>query len=226
MSSQPALLDHDVGWLPLEHRLRRQGYQRVAGLDEAGRGCLAGPVVAAAVVLPPDARLPGVADSKRLSHARREAALLEIQRVALAVGVGSASAAEIDEHNILGATRMAMARAVAQLEPPPDFLLIDGNFSIPLLLPQRSVVKGDARCLSIAAASIVAKVTRDRWIIDAAGRFPAYGFERHKGYGTREHLEALRVHGPCPIHRKTFRGVPLPPGEGARSLEPMPRHQK
>ncbi len=201
-------------WLPVEQALDSRGFGRVAGLDEAGRGCLAGPVVAAAVVLPPGTDLPGVQDSKKLTARLREAAYQEIQRIAVAMEVGSASPEEIDARNILNATRLAMARAVERLQPGPDFVLIDGNFSIPVLLPQRSIVKGDARCLSIAAASIVAKVTRDRWLKEAAVAYPEYGFERHKGYGTREHLAALRRHGPCPLHRRTFRGVlPVACGE-------------
>ena len=208
-------------WLPVEARLHRQGYARVAGLDEAGRGCLAGPVVAAAVVLPPQFDLPGIRDSKKLTESQREALFDAIVASAADYAVGSASAREIDDGNILQATRLAMTRALEALAIPPDFVVVDGNFSIPVLLPQRSIVKGDDRCLSIATASILAKVTRDRWMREAALEFPEYGFARHKGYGTRQHLEALRTHGPCPLHRRTFRGVlpaSSPPPQGRQGV--------
>jgi len=197
--------------LSYERILAALGYARVAGVDEAGRGPLAGPVVAAAVVLPLSGDLEGVDDSKRLSPAQREDLYHRILAEALDVGVGMANREEIDRLNILGATRMAMARAVARLKHRPDFLLVDGHLLPHLPIPGRAVPRGDRICTSIAAASIVAKVTRDRLMADYHRQYPHYGFLRHKGYPTREHLEQLRRHGPSPIHRRSFRGV-LPAG--------------
>jgi len=197
-------LDEELAWY-------RQGFTRVAGLDEAGRGCLAGPVVAAAVILPLErdccALLAGVCDSKQLVAAQREHLYPVILRVALAVGVGIMPTAEITEHNILGATRRAMAAAIAALSVPPEALLLDALTLPDVALPQRGLVKGDVRCLSIAAASIVAKVTRDRLMVEMDAQYPGYGFARHKGYGTPEHLRALAQLGPSPIHRPTFAPV-------------------
>lgn len=193
--------------LCFERLARKQGYGIVAGIDEAGRGPLAGPVVAAAVVLPDGIVLPGVTDSKQLHARRREELLCLIQGTALAIGVGCADAAAIDEHNILRATLMAMADAVAQITPSPDFLLIDGITPLPLSIPQRTIKKGDSLSLSVAAASIIAKVTRDRLMEEYDRRYPGYGFAGHKGYGSAAHLAAIGRLGPCPIHRKTFRGV-------------------
>lgn len=178
----------------------------VAGADEAGRGCLAGPVVAAAVVLPHGAALPGLDDSKRLSPSAREALVPEIERTALATGVGSCSPAEIDEINILWAALEAMRRAVVALAVAPDALLVDGNTRIPNApCPQQTVVKGDARSVSIAAASVLAKVTRDRIMVDLDAAFPVYGWAGHKGYPTAAHYAALAAHGPSPHHRRSFR---------------------
>jgi len=180
----------------------------VAGVDEAGRGPLAGPVVAACVALPPAATLRGVRDSKELSAAEREAALARILRVAVATGVGSASVEEVDAFNIRMATLLAMRRAVEALGIMPQGLLIDGRDAI--LVPDvrcEAVVDGDAKSLSVAAASILAKVTRDRMMDACAAAYPDYRFEENKGYGTPEQLEALRRHGPCEIHRKSFRPV-------------------
>ena len=191
-----------------ERAARAAGYACVCGIDEAGRGPLAGPVVAAAVVLPPGFALPGLNDSKKLTARRREALytqLREDERVL--IGVGMAEAAEIDRLNILRATHAAMARAVAALPTAVDFCLIDGLPVPQFPLPQRALVKGDARCLSIAAASIVAKVTRDRLMQDLAQQYPGYGFEKHAGYGTAAHLAALRRLGPCPEHRRSFAPV-------------------
>ena len=191
------------------------GLLHVAGVDEAGRGPLAGPVVAAAVAFAKDfleaeaeRTLAGLDDSKKLPAARREFfhALLSACPHAR-IGVASASVEEIDSLNILRATHLAMARAVAQLAPLPDLALVDGLPVRGLPVPHRAIVGGDAASLSIAAASVMAKVTRDRLMVELAAQFPAYGFERHKGYGTREHLEALRRHGPCPAHRKSFAPV-------------------
>ena len=191
-----------------ERAARAAGYACVCGIDEAGRGPLAGPVVAAAVVLPPGLALPGLNDSKKLTARRREALytqLREDERVL--IGVGMAAAAEIDRLNILRATHEAMARAVAALPTAVDYCLIDGLPVPQFPLPQRALVKGDARCLSIAAASIVAKVTRDRLMQDLAQQYPGYGFEKHAGYGTAAHLAALRRLGPCPEHRRSFAPV-------------------
>jgi len=185
----------------------RGGLTRVAGVDEAGRGPLAGPVVAAAVILDPLRRVRGVADSKVLSAERREELFAEIQLRALAVGVGIVDHATIDRVNILQATRLAMAEAIARLDVVPDLVITDYVALASLPCPQRNLVDGDARCASVAAASIVAKVTRDRLMFDADRQFPEYGFARHKGYATPDHLAALDRFGPCPLHRRTFAGV-------------------
>jgi ribonuclease HII len=190
---------------PFEKEIRAEGFELVAGLDEAGRGPLAGPVVAAAVVLPPLARLPGVDDSKRLSAKQREQAFSLLQKRAKGIGVGIVEAEEIDRLNIHRASLKAMEKAVAALPFFPDFLLIDGLFTLNLPLAQKAVVKGDQKCLSVAAASIVAKVTRDRIMIARDREYPEYNFARHKGYGTREHLQAIEKYGRCPLHRLTFR---------------------
>ena len=181
-------------------------WYHMAGIDEAGRGCLAGPVVAAAVILPHDADLPGVDDSKKLSAKQRNAALPHIQAQAVAVGVGLCSPEEIDRLNILWAAMEAMRRAAADLTPNPDYLLIDGNRCFPdSPWPFATLVKGDQRSLSIAAASIVAKVTRDRIMRDLAEVWPMYGWAQNAGYPTKAHYEALAAHGPSPVHRQSFR---------------------
>lgn len=176
-------------------------------MDEAGRGPLAGPVVAAAVILPPTFDVPGVNDSKQLTHRQRERLFDRIQDEADGVGIGIVDVAEIDRINILQASRRAMALAVAKLDPQPDVLLIDGQHNIPSELPQAAIIKGDARSISIAAASIIAKVSRDRIMQDYHIQYPLFGFDRHKGYPTPAHKAAIAVHGPCTIHRRTFRGV-------------------
>ncbi|WP_219702248.1 ribonuclease HII [Marinomonas lutimaris] len=177
----------------------------LAGTDEAGRGPLAGEVVAAAVILDPARPIIGLADSKKLSEKKREALFVEIQEKALAYGIASATIEEIDEINILHASMLAMSRAVALLSIVPEHVLVDGN-RIPPHLPcsAEAVVKGDARQAAISAASILAKVTRDRDILQAAQIYPEYGFEKHKGYPTAQHLEAIRLHGITPIHRRSF----------------------
>jgi ribonuclease HII len=181
----------------------------VAGVDEAGRGPWAGPVVAAAVVLDP-VRIPdGIDDSKALDAETRESLYGQITRAAIAIGVGIADVDRIDRENILGATMWAMAEAVAQIKPRPRLAIIDGNRAPRLNCAARTIVKGDAKCLSIAAASIVAKVTRDRLMIALAREAPGYGFERHKGYGTPEHQDALRRLGVTAHHRRSFRAVQL-----------------
>ena len=192
--------------------LLSQGYSFVAGLDEAGRGCLAGPVVAAAVILPLDdaactTYLSEVRDSKQLTYQARERLYDVIMRYAVAVGVGMGSVELIDERNILQATKYAMRLAVEQLSTPPHVLLLDAVLLHDVPLPQRSIIKGDARCLSIAAASIIAKVTRDRLMRQLDKQYPVYGFAQHKGYCTEAHLAALRTHGASPIHRQSFAPV-------------------
>jgi ribonuclease HII len=195
-----------------ERRACGRGARAVAGIDEAGRGPLAGPVVAAAVILDPQDPIDGLNDSKRLSPARREHLFGQIQSRARAVGVGIVAPAEIDRINILQATLKAMTEAVAALPRAspglaPDHLLIDALTLPEVSLPQDGIVGGDGRCVSIAAASIVAKVTRDRLMASLDARYPGYGFAVHKGYPTAAHREALRRLGPCPIHRRSFRGV-------------------
>ncbi|MEO0560014.1 MAG: ribonuclease HII [Bacteroidota bacterium] len=190
----------------LEQQLWQTGHTMIAGVDEAGRGCLAGPVVAAAVVLPPDARLPGLDDSKKLSPSAREDLVPEIERIALAVGIGQCSPAEIDRLNVLWAALEAMRRALHQLALAPEYALVDGNTAIPEApCPQRPVVKGDAQSLSIAAASVLAKVTRDRIMVELDAEFPVYGWAGHKGYPTKSHYAALAEHGPSVHHRRSFR---------------------
>jgi ribonuclease HII len=188
--------------------LLSQGYSFIAGLDEAGRGCLAGPVVAAAVILPLDGEiatlLAGVRDSKQMTALARERFFTVIQQYALAVGVGIGSVTLIDRRNILQATKQAMKDALTQLAPAPQALLLDALYLRDINLPQRSLIKGDARCLSIAAASVIAKVTRDRLMLQLHEEYPAYGFAQHKGYGTSAHLAALQEHGATPHHRQTF----------------------
>lgn len=198
--SVPDMLAH-------EKMALRQGYAMIAGIDEAGRGPLAGPVVAAAVILPHGEDIVGVTDSKKLSASRREELFDIIQQRSISVGVGIADAMLIDEVNILQATLAAMKQAVAGLGVSPDYLLIDGITPVPLNIPQKTVKKGDYLSLSIAAASIIAKVTRDRLMQEMDARYPGYGFAGHKGYGSAFHLKAIAELGPCEIHRKTFRGV-------------------
>jgi ribonuclease HII len=190
-----------------ELEARRRGYRRIAGLDEAGRGPLAGPVVASAVVLPSRCHLVGCNDSKLLTETEREELYLAITRRAVGIGIGSATEEEIDRLNILEATRLAMRRALAGLMPQPDCLLVDAISLPQCALPIRSIIKGDALCMSVAAASIVAKVTRDRLMAEYHRQYPHYNFLSHKGYGTEEHLLQLAMHGPCLIHRRTYAPV-------------------
>ena len=189
----------------LENALRRVGFVHIAGCDEVGRGCLAGPVVAAAVVLHPDRHIPGVCDSKTVPAAERERLYHQILSVAIAWAVGEADPSEIDRINSHQASLRAMQRAVLQLAPLPDIVLVDA-FRVPdLPMAQRGVLHGDRRCSAIAAASIVAKVTRDRQMLDLHGRDPRYGFDRHKGYATADHLEAVARFGYSDAHRRSFR---------------------
>lgn len=202
-------MGRSVGQAPYRYELAawRQGVSRVAGVDEAGRGPLAGPVVAGAVILDPARKIPGLQDSKLLSPSEREALFKQIREGAAAIGVGFADHAIIDRVNILEATRLAMLEALNALSPPPELVLTDAVALPSLSCPQRALIRGDRRSASIAAASIIAKVTRDRLMAEYDASFPQYGFRRHKGYPTREHYEALAAHGPSPIHRMTFHGV-------------------
>lgn len=190
-----------------EAEARRCGYQLIAGLDEAGRGPLAGPVVAAIVILPRRFALPGLNDSKQVTEAVRERLYHAILRQAVATGIGLATEREIETLNILQATRQAMCRAVRALTVSPDFLLLDAVSLPSLSVPQRPIIKGDGFSVSIAAASIVAKVSRDRLMREYHRRYPRYNFRAHKGYGTPEHLRLLARYGPCAAHRQTFRPV-------------------
>lgn len=180
------------------------GLELICGVDEAGRGPLAGPVCAAAVILPEHLQIPGLTDSKKLTDKKRRELFPIIQEQAIAYGIGLASEQEIDEINILQATFLAMRRALDQLSVRPEIVLIDGNRETDFGLPVKTVVKGDSLSANIAAASILAKVTRDNLMVELAEKYPEYGFEIHKGYGTKAHYEALRTYGPCPIHRMTF----------------------
>ena len=180
------------------------GLHPICGVDEAGRGPLAGPVCAAAVILPEHLQIPGLTDSKKLTDKKRRELFPIIQEQAIAYGIGLASESEIDEINILQATFLAMGRALEQLSVRPALALIDGNRETDFGLPVKTVVKGDSLSANIAAASILAKVTRDNLMLELALQYPEYGFDIHKGYGTKAHYEALRTYGPCPIHRRSF----------------------
>ena len=193
-----------MDWYAYEKRAGEQGFSAVCGNDEAGRGPLAGPVCAAAVILPPECDIPGLNDSKKLSEKKREALFPVIQEKALAFGIGWATAEEIDRVNILQATFLAMARAVEALPAPADYALVDGNRMPPLPIPGETIVKGDATSASIAAASFLAKVSRDRLLRRLDEEHPEYGFAKHKGYGTKAHYEAIRKYGLLPEHRRSF----------------------
>jgi ribonuclease HII len=190
-----------------EKMYSRRGYHRIAGVDEVGRGPLAGPVIAAAVILPRDGIKEKLFDSKRISAKKREHLYETILAEAQGVGIGIIGHEEIDRINILQATLRAMALAITNLPFPPDFILIDGAQGITVPIPQKPIRKGDQLCNSIAAASIIAKVTRDRMMLECHQRYPQYNFLRHKGYGTKEHRKAIERFGVCELHRKTFRGV-------------------
>ena len=191
-------------YLTLERETHAQGYAVVCGADEAGAGPLAGPVYAAAVILPENFDLPWLNDSKKVTPKRREALFDQIREQAVAWAVASVSEQEIDEINILNARLKAMDLAIHQLNPLPDFALIDGNRNKGITVPNRMVVHGDALSASISAASILAKVSRDRYMLEMTQKYPEYHFEQHKGYGTKLHYEMLRKYGPCPIHRRSF----------------------
>lgn len=188
----------------LENEIYAGGVKLLCGVDEAGRGPLAGPVCAAAVMLPQNCVIEGLNDSKKLSEKKRDALYQEILNRAVSYGIAFATVEEIEEHNILGATFLAMNRAIARLDPKPELALIDGNRCTGIQIPSRCIVGGDGKCADIAAASVLAKVTRDRYMLQMAEQYPEYGFEKHKGYGTKAHYAAIREHGPSPIHRPSF----------------------
>ena len=203
-----------MDWLFYENEARQKGFNAVCGIDEAGRGPLAGPVFAAAVILPPDGMIEGLNDSKKLSEKKRELLFDEIKKSAVSFSVAFATEEEIDQVNILQATFLAMHRACAGLNVPADGALVDGNRDPLLNVPTRLIVGGDALSASIAAASILAKVSRDRLMLELDRLYPEYQFAKHKGYGTALHRELLHRYGPCPIHRKTFLKKILGDGEG------------
>ena len=188
-----------------EQRARQRGFNLIAGIDEAGRGPLAGPVVAAAVVLPENYHHPEITDSKKLTPRKREELFKVIRENALSIGVGVMEASIIDDVNILQATLSAMREAVLDLDTPPDYLLVDGMQTVPVDIPQETIIKGDGLSISIAAASIIAKVSRDHIMEMYHRQFPYYNFFKNKGYGTQEHRQAIKVHGPCKIHRRSFK---------------------
>ena len=188
----------------IENELYASGVAPICGVDEAGRGPLAGPVCAAAVILPRGLEIEGLNDSKKLSEKKREKLYDEITAQALSYGIAFASVEEIEKYNILEATFLAMNRAIAQLSPRPALALIDGNRDKGICVSARCIIGGDGKCADIAAASILAKVTRDRYMLQMAERYPRYGFEKHKGYGTAAHYAAIRAYGPSPIHRMSF----------------------
>ena len=188
----------------LENEIYNEGFTLLCGVDEAGRGPLAGPVCAAAVMLPRGHVIEGLNDSKKLTEKRREELYDVIRSESVSYGIAFASVEEIETLNILGATFLAMNRAIKQLSPAPELALIDGNRTKGIEVPARSIVKGDSKCADIAAASVLAKVTRDRYMLEMAEKYPQYHFEQHKGYGTKLHYEALREYGPSPIHRMSF----------------------
>lgn len=197
----------EISNLYFEKMVQQRGFKAIAGIDEAGRGPLAGPVVAAAVILPSSFEMSGLTDSKKLSEKQRNKFYPQIQQQATAYGIGVASVVEIDKINILQATLLAMQRAVSRLAVPPDYLLIDGITPLPVDISQQTLKKGDSRSLSIAAASVIAKVVRDRIMYAFAKQMPEYQFAKHKGYGTQIHRQAIAEFGPSWQHRRTFAGV-------------------
>jgi ribonuclease HII len=195
-----------------EHKALNRGYRQIAGIDEAGRGPLAGPVVSAAVILPENFACRGITDSKKLSEKKRRILFPYIKKHAICVATGIASHREIDQINILQASLLSMKRSVENLSQTPDFiipdfLLIDGKFTIEMNIDQSAIIKGDSKSISIAAASIIAKVTRDAIMKKLHKKYPLYNFIQHKGYPTKAHKEAILKYGPCPVHRQTFKGV-------------------
>ena len=203
LTEEQELLRQEAMW-ETEKSLNKKGYKYIAGVDEAGRGPLAGPVYAAAVILPEGARIDGINDSKKLSEKKREELFEIITKTAISYSIACVDENVIDQVNILNATHMAMCQAVDGLSVPCDYVLIDGNSIRGMEKSHETMVKGDAKSISIASASILAKVSRDRYIKEIAHKYPEYGFEKHKGYGTKAHTDAILEHGICPIHRKTF----------------------
>lgn len=201
---KPEEMERLVNMTLYEKGAKELGYKNICGIDEAGRGPLAGDVFAAAVILPEGYLPEGLNDSKKLTAKKRDALFDEITKNAVAYGIASASVSEIEEINIRNASFLAMRRAAEKLSPAPDYLLIDGNAAVGFDTPFTTIVKGDSKSLSVAAASILAKVSRDRYITELAGKYPEYNLAKHKGYGTKEHCEALLKYGPCEIHRKSF----------------------
>lgn len=200
-------LFEEIDTFSFERELTRQGYTSIAGVDEVGRGPLAGPVVAASVILPPSCNFSIFDDSKKLSAKTREYLCDVLKENGAIIGVGVVSEAKIDRINILQASLLAMKKSQESLAVKPDFLLVDGKFPVPVSLAQQALIKGDSRSASIAAASIVAKVTRDALMVSYHRQYPQYSFHKNKGYPTAEHRKALAAHGPCPIHRRSFAGV-------------------
>ena len=194
----------ELDWLYYENEAKKNGYNCICGIDEAGRGPLAGPVCAAAVILPDNMIIDGVNDSKKLTEKKRELLFDVIREKALSYSISFATVEEIEKYNILNATMLAMQRAVSGLEIPADFAMIDGNKIPQLNIPAEYIIKGDAKSMSIACASILAKVSRDRLCYEYAKKYPQYGFDKHKGYGTKLHCEKLVEYGPCEIHRMSF----------------------
>lgn len=197
-------MKNDFNWLEYEHNAISSGYQAVCGVDEAGRGPLAGPVCAAAVILPPNTTIDGVNDSKKLSEKKREMLFEVIKEQSVSYSIAFASVEEIEEMNILNATMLAMKRAIEGLDVKADYAMIDGNRLPNLEIPAEYIIKGDAKSMSIACASILAKVSRDRLCYKYAEEYPQYGFDKHKGYGTKLHREAIIEYGSCPYHRMSF----------------------
>ncbi len=193
-----------MDWLEFEKKAIEKGYKAICGVDEAGRGPLAGPVCAAAVILPQNTIIEGVNDSKKLSEKKRNALYEIIKNTSLAYSVAFSSVEEIEDMNILNATMLAMKRAVEGLKVSADFAMIDGNRTPDLHIPCEYIIKGDAKSMSVACASILAKVTRDRLLYEYAKEYPQYSFDKHKGYGTKVHIEALKKYGPCKYHRQSF----------------------
>lgn len=200
------MMSDTVNWLEFENLAYNKGYRYVCGVDEAGRGPLAGPVCAAAVILPENTVIEGVNDSKKLTEKKREQLFDVIKETALSYSIAFAGVEEIESLNILNATMLAMKRAVEGLDVPADFAYIDGNKLPPLDIPCEYIIKGDARSMSVAAASILAKVSRDRLMLSFAEEYPQYRFEKHKGYGTKLHTDMIKEYGPCPVHRISFLG--------------------
>ena len=193
-----------MNWIEYEQNAELKGYKAICGVDEAGRGPLAGPVCAAAVILPPDTVVDGVNDSKKLTEKKREALFDVLKETAVSYSIAYASVEEIESINILNATMLAMKRAVEGLDVKADYAMIDGNKMPPLDIDGETIVKGDAKSMSIACASILAKVSRDRLLYEYAKEYPQYQFDKHKGYGTAAHREAILEYGPCPYHRMSF----------------------